>query len=259
MKIWCTALFCLALCAANACAATATEDEFVRNLRNALRQHPEIIIDILREHSESVLDIAQQGSNQRRKKNMENQWREDLKQIKRVALTGRPVLGPEDAPVTVIAFSDFTCPYCQQAAEVLERVMKAHPGEVKFIFKHMPHGKDSPARLASEYFIAASLQNGQAPWLLYKKFFDDPERLNSDAAGFTAKAAETTGLDMKKLNTDLKGKKVAAILEEDLADAKKLGIEGTPYFLVNNLVIRGAVSYELFEAAVQMALANVKK
>ncbi|MCL1985657.1 MAG: thioredoxin domain-containing protein, partial [Betaproteobacteria bacterium] len=258
MKVWVAVLIWLLFNTVTACAASQTEEEFAVMLRQALKKHPEIVLDILREHSESVLDIAQQGSNVRRKKNMETQWREDLKQPKSVATANRPVLGPADAPVTIIAFSDFTCPYCQQAAEVLDRIIKDRPQEVKVIFKHMPHGQDSPARLAAEYFVAASFQNDRAPWLLYKSFFTEPEKLSSDAQNFAAKAAEQAGLDMKKLGSDLKNKKVSAVIEEDLADAKKLGVEGTPYFLVNNLIIRGAVPFDIFNAAVDMAIANKK-
>jgi protein-disulfide isomerase len=258
MKVWILLLFCLLSSVTAAHAASPADADFARRLQETLQKHPEIVLDILREHSERVLDIAQQGSQIRRKKNMEGQWREDLKQPKSVALAKRPVLGPVAAPVTVIAFSDFTCPYCQQAAEVLDRLMSARPQDIRLIFKHMPHGKDSPARQASEYFIAASLQNEHAPWILYKNFFAEPEKLTTDTQNFLNKAAEQAGLDMKKLAAALKTKQVAAIIEEDQADAKKLNIEGTPYFLVNNLTVRGAVPYEIFNAAVDMALANAK-
>jgi predicted DsbA family dithiol-disulfide isomerase len=130
---------------------------------------------------------------------------------------------------------------------------------VKLLFKHLPHGKDSPARLAAEYFVAASFQNDRAAWLLHNSFFAEPERLSTEGQSFAAQAAEQAGLDMKKLTADLKSKKTAAILEEDQADAKKLNVEGTPYFLVNNLTIRGAVAYDLFNTAVDMALADARK
>jgi protein-disulfide isomerase len=258
MKVWLMFLFCLLSGVATAHAASQADADFARRLQQVLQKNPEIVLDILREHSERVLDIAQQGSHIRRIRNMESQWREDLKQPKSVAVAKRPALGPAAAPVTIIAFSDFTCPYCQQAAEVLDRLMKARPQDVRLIFKHMPHGKDSPARQASEYFIAASLQNDHAPWILYKTFFAEPDKLTTDTQSFLNKAAEQAGLDMKKLATALKTKQISSIIEEDQADAKRLNVEGTPYFLVNNLTIRGAVSYELFNAAVDMALANVK-
>jgi len=259
MKIWIVFLFCLLLGVGTACAAGTAEEDFAKMLRRTLKNHPEILLDILREHSENVLDIAQQGSNIRRKKTMESQWREDLKQPKSVATANRPLLGAANAPVTVIAFSDFTCSYCQQAAEVLDRILRARPLDVKVIFKHLPPGKDTPARLAAEYFVAASLQNDRAPWLLHNSFFAEQEKLTAEAQKFIAKAAEQAGLDMKKLAADLKSKKINAIIEEDQADAKKLNVGGTPYFLVNNLTIRGAVSYDIFHAAVDLALAHAKQ
>ena len=263
MKTWIALLSCLLFSllfsAATACATNQQAAEFVRLLRQTLKNHPEIVLDILREHSESVLDIAQQGSSLRRKKNMEHQWREDLKQPKGVITTNRPVLGSAKAPVAVVVFSDFTCNYCRQAAEVLDRIIQTRPQDVKVIFKHMPQSKDNAARLAAEYFVAASFQNDRAPWQLYKSFFADPDQLSADAQNFAAKVAGQAGLDMKRLAADLKSKKVATILEEDQADAKKLQVEGTPYFLVNNLIVRGAVSYDIFNAAVDMALAHGKK
>jgi len=254
MKLWIAPLCIMLFNAAVVSAASRTEDEFADILRQTLKKHPEIVLDILREHSESVLDIAQQGSQLRRKKHMESQWREDLKQPKSVTATGRPVLGPGKAPVTIVAFSDFTCGYCRQAAEVLDRILQTRSQDVKVLFKHLPRNKDKTSRLAAEYFVAASFQNERAPWLLHNSFFADAEKLAEEGQSFAAKAAEQAGLDMKKLNADLKNKKVAAILEEDQADAKKLHVEGTPYFLVNNLTVRGAVSYEIFNAAVDMAV-----
>ena len=59
---------------------------------------------------------------------------------------------------------------------------------------------------------------------------------------------------MKKLGRDVRGKKVSDILAEDQQDAQKLGVEGTPYFLVNNMVVRGALPLDLFKGAVDMAL-----
>ena len=73
------------------------------------------------------------------------------------------------------------------------------------------------------------------------------------------KTAEGLRLDMKKLNRDVHSKKIADSIAEDLQDAQKLGIEGTPYFLVNRLVIRGALPLDLFKGAVDMALRSDRR
>ena len=78
---------------------------------------------------------------------------------------------------------------------------------------------------------------------------------------FLKKVAQEAGLDMQRLATDIKGRKVKALIEEDMAEARKLGVQGTPYFLVNDLVVRGALPLDLFSDAVDMALekAGAKK
>ncbi len=78
---------------ARAAASQVTEDNLPQLLEKALREHPDIVLDVLRRNSEAVLDIAQQGSNMRRKHNLEVQWREDMKTPKSVRLEGRPEKG----------------------------------------------------------------------------------------------------------------------------------------------------------------------
>lgn len=260
LKKACAALV-LALCvAAPAGAAQNVTDENLTNLlREALNKHPELVLDVLRKNSESVLDIAQQGSTVRRQRALQAQWREDARQPKKVKLSDRAMRGDASAPVTIIAFSDFTCPYCQQGAATIERILADYGKKVRYVFKHMPLGKDGVARTASEYFIAANEQGQDKAWTLYKILFDQREKLVTDGEKFIKESAEASGLNMQKLATDIKSKKTKALLDEDMAEAQRLGVEGTPYFLVNDLVIRGALPLDLFKNAVDMAIEDKTK
>ena len=235
-------------------AQNVTDENLAQILRQVLREKPELVMEVLRQNSETVLDIAQQGSTVRRKRALEAQWREDLKQPKKMALDNRPVLGPVDAPVTIVAFSDFTCPYCEQGAHTVQQLMNSYGLKVRYIFKHMPLGKDTPSRLASEYVVAAGFQNAEKAWKLYEACFNQRERLSTEGETFLKQSAEKLGLNVQKLVTDAKSKKTREIIDEDMADGKRLGVEGTPYFLVNDLVIRGALPQELFRGAVDLAL-----
>ena len=76
----------------------------------------------------------------------------------------------------------------------------------------------------------------------------------TEGEDFLKKTAQDLDVDMKRLARDVRGKKVSDILAEDQQDAQKLGVEGTPYFLVNNLVVRGALPLDLFKGAVDMSL-----
>lgn len=258
-KILATFVLVISMAAPVSAAQNVTDENLTQMLREALQKNPELVLDILRKNSESVLDIAQQGSTVRRQRALEAQWREDAKQPKNVNLKNRPARGDEKAPVTIVAFSDFTCPYCQQGAATVERILADYGKKVRYVFKHMPLGKDSIARTAAEYYIAAGQQSQEKAWKLYNVLFEQREKLVTEGDKFIKQAAEAVGLDMKQLNADVKNKTTKTILDEDIAEAQALGVEGTPYFLVNNLVIRGALPLDLFKNAVDMAVQDKTK
>ena len=235
--------------------AVLSREEASRILRQILREEPQIILDVLREHSEMVLDIAQQGSNQRRLKILQSQWTKELDVTRPIALGDRPVRGKMDAPVTIVAFSDFTCPYCTQAAGMLDRLIEDSPEKVRLIFKHFPLEGHRFARMAAEYHVAATFQGSEKAWAFYDALFRSGKDVNDGGEELIKKAAESAGLDMKKLTADMKGKasQIRAVIDEDIADGKSLGLQGTPNFLVNNLIVRGSLSKDLFNQAAIMA------
>jgi protein-disulfide isomerase len=235
-----------------------TEDNLVKMLEKVLRDHPELVMDVMRRNSEAVLDIAQQGSNMRRKRNLEAQWRGDIKEPKKVHLEGRPVLGRADAPVRIVAFSDFTCHYCQQASETVSILMREYGKDVSFVFKNYSLEDKSVSAQAAAYFLAIAQQNETSAWSFYKKLFAERDRLMAEGEEYLKKTAQSLDVDMKRLQRDARGKKISDMLAEDQQDAQKLGVEGTPYFLVNDLVIRGALPLDLFRAGVETALRQAR-
>ncbi len=236
---------------------TISGEEFSRLLRETLQKNPHLVLDVLREHSELVLDIAQQGSNQRRHKSLVRQWKADLAHPKQVNIADRPVRGKADAPVTITAFSDFTCPYCQQASGTVGRILKDYEGKVRYVFKHFPLEEQGPSRKAAEYHLAAGLQDTEKSWRLYDLLFSRREEILRMGEPAIRRAAQEAGLDMRRLAADIRSKKVRDMLDADMKEGAQLNIQGTPYFLVNNLVVRGALAPDLFAEAVNMALDNL--
>lgn len=227
-------------------------------LEQLMRENPDLFLNFLRENSVTLLDIVQQGSEKRRMANMEAQWAEDAKEPKKVATADRPRVGQENAKVQIVAFSDFTCQFCLKAEKTVEDILKKYDGRVSFVFKNMPLERDGLGGLASTYFIAISMINEEQAWKFYKAMFHDQDKLLLDGEKFLRATATEIGVDMKKMDSLRRGKKVAAILDEDIKDADNLKLEGTPCFLVNNLVIRGDVPDEIFSRAVEIEL-NPKK
>lgn len=254
-----TMLICAAFLALAVPVPAAQSADLEDAVKKVLEANPGLIMDVLRKNSEAVLDIAQQGSNLRRKHNLEAQWRDDMKKKKDVRLTDRPILGNKDAKVKIVSFSDFTCHYCEQASKTLETILKDYGKDTALIFKHLPLDEKGPGAQASAYFVAIGQQDEGKAWDFYKTMFANRERLLSEGEPFIKETAKNLGgLDMKKLQKDLQGKKVKEILAQDQEDGQKLGVEGTPYFLVNDLVVRGALPLELFKNAVDMAASQKK-
>lgn len=233
--------------------ASVPRAELEAAVQNLLQERPDLVLEVLRRNSEAVLDIAQQGSNLRRKHNLEAQWREDMKKEKRVRTDDRPILGKPDAKVKIIAFSDFSCHYCEQASKNVEELRKEFGDDVALVFKHLPLDEKGPGATASSYFVAIAMQSEPKAWQFYDAMYANRDKLLAEGETFIKKTAQDLGLDMKKLQKDLQSRRVKEILVQDQEDGQKLGVEGTPYFLVNNLVVRGAVPLDLFRAAVEMA------
>lgn len=252
---------CVSLFATGAVAApdaSPSDADLERQIRRILKEHPDIVLDVLREHSETALDIVQLGADRRRSEVLHNQWEEDAKLPKKVSLEERPSRGPADAPVTLVAFSDFTCTYCQQAAFAVESLLKRYSGDVRFVFKQSPNSETGI--LAGRWFVAAARQDMDKAWGFYGLLFDAQRKLIESPLPTLKETADKAGLDVKKLEADLKrnAQAIDLIVATDIKEAKELGFAGTPYFLVNNLVVRGAVPLETFIDAVEFAKAKKK-
>ena len=155
----------------------------------------------------------------------------------------------------IVAFSDFTCHYCQQATHVLDEIMKKYGKNVSLVYKHMPLDEQGPGMLAARATSWPWPRRARArPGKFYDAMYADRDRLLLEGQKFVDEVCDKLGLDKDRLKKDAASDKTSRIIAQDLDDAKKLKIDGTPCFLVNGLMVRGALSGTLFEAAVDIAL-----
>jgi protein-disulfide isomerase len=131
----------------------AAEDALKATVERLLKEHPEIILEILKENSETVLEIAQQGSILRKRKAALAQWESDATQHKSPDLDGRAFRGSMNAPVTIVAYSDFTCPYCRQAEATMGQLLKKYNGSIRMTFKALPKEDHPFSQAAAKYEI----------------------------------------------------------------------------------------------------------
>jgi protein-disulfide isomerase len=167
-----------------------------------------------------------------------------------VAATG-PARGPETAPVTIVEFSDFQCPYCGREFPVVERLMKEYDGKVRLVFRHFPLDFHPYAQKAAEAGACAADQGPDKFWKLHDKMFGNQQKLGvDDLKGY----AKEVGVDTARFDKCLDSGEKRAVVDADEKAGQQAGVSGTPAFFVNGIFINGAVPYEQFKETVDREL-----
>lgn len=141
---------------------------------------------------------------------------------------GAPFVGPANAPVEIVVFSDFECPYCGQVGPLLEQVLQFNPKTVKLVFKHFPLGFHKNARPAAIAAIAAQKQGKF--WEMHDRLFLNQKNLTPEK--FRAIAQELK-MNLGQFDKDQVNPEAAQRLEKDIADGRRAGVRGTPTLFVN--------------------------
>jgi Na+/H+ antiporter NhaA len=163
------------------------------------------------------------------------------------------IRGPEKAPVTVVEYGDFECPYCGMAEPAVRELLRDF-GDVRYVWRHLPLTDVHPhAQLAAEATEAAARQG--AFWEMHDLLLEHQGALTTrDLVGYAASA----GLDTERFATDLRKHAGAARVAEDTDSADLSGVSGTPTFFVNGMRHYGAYDIETLSKAVKLALARAK-
>lgn len=166
-----------------------------------------------------------------------------------------PSIGPKDAPVTILVFSDYQCPFCSKAEETLAEIRARHGDDVRFVFKQMPLAMHKQAEEASRAAIAAWKQGGFEA--MHVTLFAKQGQFTREASTIDAylrASAEFMGLDLERFDRDYDAKQTRELIARDKALAKKLGVRGTPHFFINGKRLSGARPLESFEDVIEAEL-----
>lgn len=231
-----------------------SKNELRDALMQLLQEEPDLVMNVLKRNSETVLEIAQQGNIERKRKLLFAQWLEDSQKPKKINFSERNFRGPKSAPVTVVAYSDYTCNFCRQSEIVLDILRDKYKDKLRVTFKVLPNRNNPLSLAAAQYSTAAFMQDEEKGWKFHDILFAKIDEMAKGGDAFIKDLATELKLDLKRLQRDAASSEVDKRLEEDREEADELGITGTPHFLVNNLVIGGAVSVDVFDRAVEMAL-----
>ncbi len=164
-----------------------------------------------------------------------------------------PVRGPAAAPITIIEFSDYQCPYCGRVTPTLDKLLAAYPDKIKLVFKDFPLPNHPLAPKASEAAHCASEQGKY--WEMHDRIFANQQALEVPAL---KKHAVDLGLDTARFDQCLDSGKHADIVKADLDEGQKLGIQSTPTLYINGRPVVGAQPYEYFVSVIEEELARTK-
>ena len=163
----------------------------------------------------------------------------------------RPRLGNAAAPVEVVVFSDFQCPFCARAAASIHKVYEARPEAVSFVFKQMPLTSIHPYAAAAA-LVSVYAQSKDKFWEVHDKLFAEQADLGPEKI---TEILESMGADPDDLFDPIKGQAYGTVVIEDVEDAKKAGVEGTPSFYVNGVAIESGGNYERMIARIDAEIA----
>jgi protein-disulfide isomerase len=170
----------------------------------------------------------------------------------RVTLAERdtPSLGPKGAPVTIVEYSDFECPYCAQAAPIMKKVLETYPDKVRFVFRDFPLSNIHPNAAKAAEAGECAREQGKF-WEMHDKLFADQKHLTVPDL---KSAAQSLGLDKEAFASCLDSSRTEATWKAEAAEGESYGVSGTPFFFVNGRIVNGVVPFQAFKNIVDQEI-----
>jgi protein-disulfide isomerase len=169
-----------------------------------------------------------------------------------ISVDNRPSIGPENAPITIVEFSDYECPFCKKFhAETFNSLMETYKGKIRFVHRNFPL-----SGIHANAFPAAEAANCAGEQGVYWAFHD--KLLNGPSLGSTVYTQYATdlNLDVTKFKDCITTNRYQTLVQEDYDFAANLGIRSTPTFFINGLAIVGAQPIEVFKQVIDQELSG---
>ena len=259
-RIISTLTFVLAALTFSSCAPSA------KQLKEAIEKDPSIVfvaiekdpakfIEVVNKAAQDAQKVAGERAQQDEKKSRDEEFKNPLKPELQ---EGRVIFGKKDAPITVFEYSDFQCPYCSRGYQTVQQVRKEYGDKVRIVFKHLPLDFHPLAMPAAKYFEAIAVQSHEKAEKFHDVIFENQAAMKDKGEKLFSETAKKLGVDMKKLETDLKDEKIAARIATDMEEAKKFNMSGTPGFIINGVSLRGAYPFPEFKTIIDQHLSTLK-
>ncbi len=229
----------------------------VSQMKKLITDNPEIITEAMDKNpgkfGEAIQKAAFEARRQAQAKQEEDkkkEMEEQYKNPKKVSIENRPLRGDKAAPMVLVVYSDFQCPYCQRGAATVEELTNKFGQKLQVVFKHLPLDFHPLAMPAAKRFEAIAKQSAKKAWEYHDLLFKNQQRM-SEGEKFLDDAAKKAGANMAQMKKDMESDGIKKIIEADMKEAGELGIRGTPGFLMNGVVVHGALPAQAFDEIVQ--------
>ena len=230
-------------------------------LKAQLIAHPDILFAVIKAHPVEFFQVVQSAADQLKNSSAAQAQRDslqveqDLADPKHPAITpGRATQGNANAPITIVEYSDFQCPYCKRSIGYLQTLFAHYGDRMHLVLKQAPLEMHPQAMISAQYFEAVLRQDPAKAWRFHDILFDDQARLGKDGKAFLDFAAQQVGADLARVQRDAAGPEVKAVIAADLAEFQSLGFGGTPGFVVNGVRIDGSQPPEVMGAVIERTL-----
>lgn len=235
-------------------------------MEETIKNNPDIVFNAIKENPKKFIDVvndaarrAQETAREDEVKAEQTRVEEEFKNPKQPEVDDKRIIyGVAAAPITIIEYSDFECPFCSRGYMTVKEVVKEYGDKVKVIFKHLPLDFHPQAMPAARYYEAVALQGMDKATKFHDEIFMNQKSLKEDGEKFLKAAAKKVGADMNKLAKDVNSEVVKAKVAADMEEAKKFEFAGTPGFLINGVSLRGAYPFPKFKEIIDRHLADKK-
>ncbi len=169
-----------------------------------------------------------------------------------VEVGNAPARGPKSAPVTIVEWSDFQCPFCSRVEPTLKQIADEYKGKVRIAWKNQPLSFHPNAMPAAEAAMAAYEQGNDKFWAMHDKLFANQTLLSP---AYYEQVAKEIGLDVAKFKSSIEAHRAQAAIQADMTAGGAVGASGTPTFFINGRRLVGALPYESFKQIIDAELA----
>lgn len=238
--------------------ASCTSDEkFKQQMSKVLKEDPKILTEAIEQHPAEFITAlqnaaknAQEEMGKKREEDEKKKLEESFdKPLVAEIRSDEAIRGTKGAPITLVEYSDFECPFCSRGYETVMQLMKKYEGKIQFVYKHLPLSFHEQAMISSQYYEAIRLQDEKKAFAFHDEIFKNQAKLKNGKA-FLDASAKKVGADMAKLKKDIDSDAVKNRIEADMKEASSFGMQGTPGFLLNGVPVRGAYPVEYFDSLI---------